>query len=302
MPELPEVETVKQALVPVVTGQVIRTLRLARPDLRWPMPKGLSDKVEGREMGMPYRRGKYILLPVKNAGTLLIHLGMSGAIRIHSTQPDFGTHDHVAMQMSSGNWWVFRDPRRFGHLDFIAEEGMSDAPDALSSSVSPDTQADALASADQIDRIDTHWLLAGMGPEPLSNHFNALYLSEAARTRSMPIKTFLLDQKIVAGIGNIYACEALFRAGISPKRQARTVAGKRAEKLVPAIQSVLQDAIAQGGTSLRDHVQPGGEIGYFVQSLSVYGRAGDSCFTCGDMVKQIRQSGRSTFYCSSCQR
>ena len=326
MPELPEVETVKSALEPIVTGQTIRTLRLARADLRWPMPEGLATLVEGRRMGRPLRRGKYILLPVDGVGALLIHLGMSGAIRIHHTKPEFGKHDHVAMEVSTGAvlpgalatgsaalidtqspngqitkhdsinrktdtetsaaagqqascWWVFSDPRRFGHLDLISDY-------------------DAAGGYAE----NTHWLLDGMGPEPLSNQFDAVYLSQALKQRSMPIKTLLLDQKIVAGIGNIYACEALFRAGISPKRKAATVAGKRAERLVPAIQSVLRDAISQGGTSLRDHVQPGGEIGYFVQSLSVYGRAGEACFTCQAEIKQIRQSGRSSFYCSSCQR
>ena len=326
MPELPEVETVKSALEPIVTGQTIRTLRLARADLRWPMPEGLAKLVEGRRMGRPQRRGKYILLPVDGVGALLIHLGMSGAIRIHHTKPEFGKHDHVAMEVSTGKvfsgaltpgsaapidtqspdgqtrtydtisrntdteigaaarqqtscWWVFSDPRRFGHLDLISDY-------------------DAANGYTQ----NTHWLLDGMGPEPLSNQFDAIYLSQAVKHRSMPIKTLLLDQKIVAGIGNIYACEALFRAGISPKRKAATIAGKRAERLVPAIQSVLREAISQGGTSLRDHVQPGGEIGYFVQSLSVYGRAREACFTCEAEIKQIRQSGRSSFYCSSCQR
>ena len=263
----------KQALVPVVSGQVIRTLRLARPDLRWPMPVNLAAQVEGRQMGTPYRRGKYILLPVKGVGSLLIHLGMSGAIRIYESMPAFGRHDHVAMEMGDKRWWVFTDPRRFGHLDLIPQ-----------------------------DKAEAHWLLKDMGPEPLSNHFTSIYLSNAVAGRVMPIKNLLLDQKIVAGIGNIYACEALFRAGISPKRKAQTISGKRADRLVPAIQSVLQDAIAQGGTSLRDHVQPGGEIGYFIQSLSVYGRAGEACTICGADVKQIRQSGRSSFYCSSCQR
>jgi len=309
VPELPEVETVKQALEPVVTGQTIRQLRLARPDLRWPMPEGLAQKVEGRRMGAPRRRGKYILLPVEGVGALLIHLGMSGAIRIYQSKPNFAKHDHVAMEVSAesstssnkalsatnmdqanmyqanmdqseSRWWVFSDPRRFGHLDLISD----------------------FDGSTEVKGDSEHWLLKGMGPEPLSSHFDTAYLSEALKTRTMPIKNLLLDQKIVAGIGNIYACEALYRAGISPKRKASSVVGRRAERLIPAIQSVLQDAIAQGGTSLRDHVQPGGEIGYFVQSLSVYGRAGEACHHCGAEIKQIRQSGRSSFYCSSCQR
>ena len=273
MPELPEVETVRQALIPLVQGRTVKTMRLARPDLRWPMPENLAELVAGRKVGMPWRRGKYVLLPIAGAGHLLIHLGMSGSIRIHDSDPDFGKHDHVSMQLDDGRWWVMTDPRRFGHIDKV-EEGAE----------------------------DTHWLLAGMGPEPLGNHFTAPYLAESLAGRTQSIKACLLDQKIVAGIGNIYACEALYRAGISPRRQAKSVVGKRAERLVPAIRAVLEDAIAQGGTSLRDHVQPGGEIGYFVQQLDVYGRVDQPCHGCGQKVRQIKQSGRSSFYCSSCQR
>ncbi len=261
------------ALAPFVAGKIVRELRLARADLRWPIPVGLADIVQGKKLGEPRRRGKYILIPVIGVGHLLIHLGMSGSLRFYDNQPAFGKHDHVAMGLDDGRWWVFCDPRRFGHLDLIRDQGE-----------------------------DKHWLLRNMGPEPLGNQFSPAYLSAALSGRRSPIKTALLDQKLVAGIGNIYACEALYRARISPSRIARTITGVRAERLVPAIRSVLRAAILQGGTSLRDYVQPDGQIGYFVQSLCVYGRAGEACAVCGSAIKQIKQSGRSSFYCSSCQR
>lgn len=277
MPELPEVETVRRALVPALEGRYVRTAHVGRPDLRWPLPPHLAERLGGRRFGALRRRGKFLLLPLDGDETMLMHLGMSGSVRIHKTDPQIGKHDHMILEMSDApdrsdapSWIVFNDPRRFGWIDLYAGE--------------------------------THPMLADMGPEPLGNSFSAGSLMAALTGRSGPIKTALLNQQIVAGIGNIYACEALFGAGLSPRRKAGTVRGARAERLVTAIRTVLQRAIEDGGASLRDHVQPGGEIGYFVQRLSVYGRAGEPCHNCASGIRAITQSGRSSFYCPACQR
>ena len=276
MPELPEVETVRRALAPAMEDRQILHAHVGRPDLRWPLPDQLASRLEGRAVGRLQRRGKYVLLPLDQGETMLLHLGMSGSIRIHQAQPPIGKHDHIVLTMGSGmanaaqSWIVFNDPRRFGWLDLY--------------------------------RGEVHPMLGGMGPEPLGNSFSADYLVAALAGRKGPIKTALLDQALVAGIGNIYACEALFMAGLSPRRKAGTIRGGRADRLVAAIRSVLASAIEDGGTSLRDHVQPGGEIGYFVQRLTVYGRDGQLCGTCGATIRRIIQSGRSSFYCPDCQR
>jgi formamidopyrimidine-DNA glycosylase len=240
------------------------------------LPDRLASRLEGRVVGGLQRRGKYVLLPLDQGETMLLHLGMSGSIRIHQAQPPIGKHDHIVLTMGSGmanaaeSWIVFNDPRRFGWLDLY--------------------------------RGEVHPMLVDMGPEPLGNSFSADHLVAALAGRKGPIKTALLDQALVAGIGNIYACEALFMAGLSPRRKAGTIRGGRADRLVAAIRSVLASAIEDGGTSLRDHVQPGGEIGYFVQRLTVYGRDGQLCGTCGATIRRIIQSGRSSFYCPDCQR
>ena len=276
MPELPEVETVRRALAPAMEDRQILHAHVGRPDLRWPLPDRLASRLEGRVVGGLQRRGKYVLLPLDQGETMLLHLGMSGSIRIHQAQPPIGKHDHIVLTMGSGmanaaeSWIVFNDPRRFGWLDLY--------------------------------RGVVHPMLVDMGPEPLGNSFSADHLVAALAGRKGPIKTALLDQALVAGIGNIYACEALFMAGLSPRRKAGTIRGGRADRLVAAIRSVLASAIEDGGTSLRDHVQPGGEIGYFVQRLTVYGRDGQLCGTCGATIRRITQSGRSSFYCPDCQR
>ena len=274
MPELPEVETVRRALVPALEGRRVRTAHVGRPDLRWPLPPRLAERLTGRIFGPLRRRGKFLLLPLDGDESMLMHLGMSGSVRIHDRQPEIGRHDHMVLEMEEGGegaaWIVFNDPRRFGWIDLF--------------------------------RGDTHPMVADMGPEPLGNGFSANGLMAALAGRRGPIKTALLNQQIVAGIGNIYACEALFGAGLSPRRRADTIRGGRAERLVSAIRTVLQRAIEDGGTSLRDHVQPGGEIGYFVQRLSVYGRDGEACHSCGSRIRAITQSGRSSFYCPACQR
>ena len=276
MPELPEVETVRRALAPAMEDRQILHAHVGRLDLRWPLPDRLASRLEGRVVGGLQRRGKYVLLPLDQGETMLLHLGMSGSIRIHQAQPPIGKHDHIVLTMGSGmanaaeSWIVFNDPRRFGWLDLY--------------------------------RGEVHPMLVDMGPEPLGNSFSADHLVAALAGRKGPIKTALLDQALVAGIGNIYACEALFMAGLSPRRKAGTIRGGRADRLVAAIRSVLASAIEDGGTSLRDHVQPGGEIGYFVQRLTVYGRDGQLCGTCGATIRRITQSGRSSFYCPDCQR
>jgi len=272
VPELPEVETVRTALVPVLQGQRIKSVRLTRTELRWPLPENLASRLAGMTCTHLRRRGKYILATLGNGQTLLLHLGMSGAIRLYDRKPDFAKHDHFSVEMVSGTWFVFSDPRRFGHIDLLS------------------------AGAE-----DTHPLLRNMGPEPLSNSFSAAYLDSCLYGRRQPIKTALLDQKLIAGLGNIYASEALFAAGISPRRLSCNIPGQRAARLAPAIVTVLTKAVAAGGTSLRDHIQPGGEIGYFAQQLQVYGRTGAPCYRCARPIKELRQSGRSGFYCPSCQ-
>ena len=276
MPELPEVETVRRALAQAMEDRQILHAHVGRSDLRWPLPDRLASRLEGRVVGGLQRRGKYVLLPLDQGETMLLHLGMSGSIRIHQAQPPIGKHDHIVLTMGSGmanaaeSWIVFNDPRRFGWLDLY--------------------------------RGEVHPMLVDMGPEPLGNSFSADHLVAALAGRKGPIKTALIDQALVAGIGNIYACEALFMAGLSPRRKAGTIRGGRADRLVAAIRSVLASAIEDGGTSLRDHVQPDGEIGYFVQRLTVYGRDGQLCGTCGATIRRITQSGRSSFYCPDCQR
>lgn len=273
MPELPEVETVKAALSPLVDGRQIAYVRQMRDDLRWPLPERLSQRLEGRRCGTAFRRAKYIFIPLDGEEYLLIHLGMSGAIRIYDQQPEFAKHDHISVQLDTGQWFVFSDPRRFGHIDLIAQS-----------------------------QLESHKLLHHLGIEPLSNRLSGDWLANRLKQKNTSIKSALMDQRIIAGLGNIYVCEALFKAGISPRRKAYTIGIGRATKLVEAIQHVLRQAIAAGGTSLRDHVQPGGEIGYFVQQLSVYGRADKPCAVCAEPVKLITQTGRSSFFCSKCQR
>ena len=273
MPELPEVETVKAALLPLVEGRTIQHVRQMRSDLRWPLPERLADRLTGRRCGTAYRRAKYILIPLDGHEVLLIHLGMSGAIRIYEHEPKFAKHDHISVQLDTGQWFVFSDPRRFGHVDLISDS-----------------------------ELETHKLLRHLGIEPLSNMLSGDWLANRLAGKTAPIKSALMDQRIIAGLGNIYVCEALFKAGISPRRKAGSIKAGRAEKLVRAIRDVLTLAIASGGTSLRDHVQPGGEIGYFVQQLSVYGRAELPCVSCRTPLKHITQTGRSSFYCPNCQR
>ena len=279
MPELPEVETVRRALAPVLTQHYVTAAFVGRDDLRWPLPKNLAGQLVGRQFTNVDRRGKYVLMHLDQQDILLLHLGMSGSIRIYDTPPSLGKHDHIMLTVAASptaaarHYIVLNDPRRFGWVDLFSATHQ-----------------------------DQHKLLRHMGPEPLGNAFSAAHLQTVFTGRQGPVKNALLNQQLIAGIGNIYASEALFHAGVSPRRKAATIVGKRAARLAAAIVKTLRAAIEDGGTSLRDHVQPGGEIGYFVQRLAVYGRDGQACQACTTPIKLIVQSGRSSFYCPRCQR
>ncbi|WP_170372422.1 bifunctional DNA-formamidopyrimidine glycosylase/DNA-(apurinic or apyrimidinic site) lyase [Ruegeria arenilitoris] len=283
MPELPEVETVRRGLAPAMEGVVIERADVNRPDLRWPFPERMAERLTGQRVERLRRRSKYILADLSGGETLLIHLGMSGRMTVsgdplgqfvhHHSMPQ--KHDHVVFHMANGARITFNDPRRFGAMDLMPT-----------------------ATAEQ------HKLLTVLGPEPLSNEFNETYLIEAFRGRATPVKAALLDQRIVAGLGNIYVCEALYRARVSPRRKAGQISAGRVGALVPVIRTVLAEAIEAGGSSLRDFRQADGELGYFQHSFDVYGREGQPCRTegCGAEIRRITQSGRSTFYCAQCQR
>ncbi|HTZ78786.1 MAG TPA: bifunctional DNA-formamidopyrimidine glycosylase/DNA-(apurinic or apyrimidinic site) lyase [Stellaceae bacterium] len=277
MPELPEVETVVRGLAARMTRHRLERLDLNRGDLRWPIPPGLKAKTEGRTIDALTRRAKYIVIHLDDGGALLMHLGMSGRMMIFergSNQPP-EPHDHVVFTLDDGTSIRFNDPRRFGMLDYVRREALGQ-----------------------------HKLLAGLGPEPLGPEFTAAHLYAALKGKRTPLKAALLDQQVVAGLGNIYVSEALYHAGLSPRRLARTVTPERAERLVAAIKSVLQRAIAAGGSSLRDYVQASGELGYFQHEWAVYGREGERCpgCDCKSGIRRIVQSGRSTFYCAKRQR
>jgi formamidopyrimidine-DNA glycosylase len=279
MPELPEVETVMRGLRARLEGRTIRAVQVARPDMRWAFPAGLAQRLTGARVVGFRRRAKYILMRLAGGDSVLIHLGMSGRMVVERAGSGFATpHEHITLETDDG-WRIgFVDPRRFGSVDLIPTAGE-----------------------------DAHRLLAGLGPEPLADGFTPAALSASLAGRVTPIKAALLDQRTVAGLGNIYVCEALYRAGISPRRLAHSVAGVRSERLVPAIRDVLTEAIAAGGSTLRDYVQPGGEIGYFQHAFRVYGREGEACEACPGPpvcagIRRVVQSARSTFYCPRRQR
>jgi formamidopyrimidine-DNA glycosylase len=279
MPELPEVETVMRGLLARLQGRLITRAVLNRADLRFPFPVGLAEQVKGARITGFRRRAKYILVRLDTGQSLLLHLGMSGRMVLGPAHPNAPVlHEHMVLETDDG-WRVgFVDPRRFGAVDLMAT-----------------------------DAEDSHRLLAGLGPEPLSDEFSTIALSAMLAGRRTPIKAALLDQRNVAGLGNIYVCEALFRARISPRRSAHSVVGGRAARLVPAIKATLTEAIAAGGSSLRDYVQPSGELGYFQHAWKVYGRVGLACEHCPGLpvcagVRRIVQSGRSSFYCPRSQR
>ena len=292
MPELPEVETVRRGLAPAMEGVVIDKADVNRPDLRWPFPDNMAERLTGRRIERLRRRSKYILADLDSGETLLVHLGMSGRMVVSGdptenglaehmpgqfvhTHPAPEKHDHVVFYMANGARITFNDPRRFGAMDLL------------------DTAT-----------ADAHKLLATLGPEPLGNDFHQDHLVKAFKGRMSPVKSVLLDQSCVAGLGNIYVCEALYRAKIHPARKAGRISAGRISTLVPIIRDVLSEAIDAGGSSLRDFRQADGELGYFQHNFDVYGREGELCKTpdCGQPIRRIVQSGRSSFYCAQCQR
>ena len=278
MPELPEVETVRRGLKPVMEGATIVQAEINRPDLRFPLPHDMKLRLEGATVQTLRRRSKYLLADLSTGETLLIHLGMSGRILIsgrtlgefYHDHPAPQKHDHVVLHMSNGTRITFNDARRFGAMDLM--------PTATAAN---------------------HPLLAQLGPEPLGNDFNETYLAQALANRKTPIKSALLDQHVVAGLGNIYVCEVLFRARVHPARQAALTP---AAPLVPLIRAVLTEAIAAGGSSLKDYRQTDGELGYFQHRFQVYDREGEPCPVCATPIERLVQSGRSSFYCPNCQR
>src|SRR5215470_11359468 len=293
MPELPEVETVRRGLQPVMEGAKILHAEARRKDLRFPFQKDFVARLTGQTVTGLGRRAKYLMADLGSGDVLLMHLGMSGSFRVqkpdeaktpgefHHPRGKDAAHDHVVFHMSSGAEIVFNDPRRFGYMKVIAREALDAEP-----------------------------LLRGLGPEPLGNQFDAGMLARSCAGKATTLKAALLDQRIVAGLGNIYVCEALYRAHLSPKRRASTIAKRsgapndRAKQLVDAIKAVLTDAIKDGGASLRDHRLTDGELGMFQHHFRVYDRAGERCRTagCKGVIKRIVQNGRPTFYCAVCQK
>jgi formamidopyrimidine-DNA glycosylase len=292
MPELPEVETVRRGLAPAMEGVAITRVEVRHRGLRWPIAKDFEKRLGGATVDGLGRRAKYILADLSTGDVLVMHLGMSGSFRIDRDVQDskvFGefhherskdvAHDHVVFHMANGRTVTFNDPRRFGSMKIVARA-----------------------------KLDQEPLLKAIGPEPLGNAFDAVMLAAACAGKKTTLKAALLDQRVVAGLGNIYVCEALYRARLSPKRLASTLADRkggpneRALALVDAIKAVLNDAIKAGGSSLRDHRQADGSLGYFQHNFSVYDREGQKCPGCKGVVKRIVQNGRSTFYCPACQK
>jgi formamidopyrimidine-DNA glycosylase len=292
MPELPEVETVRRGLQPAMEGKRFVKVEVRRGDLRWPFPKDFAQRLKGSTVTGLGRRAKYLLADLSSGEVLIMHLGMSGSFHVSREQDEHlggyyherqkqAAHDHVVFHMSSGGIVTFNDPRRFGSMKLVAR-----------------------------DKLDTEPLLQSLGPEPLGNAFDAAMLAHACKGKKTSLKAALLDQRIVAGLGNIYVCEALHRALLSPKRLASTIADRkgepneRAERLVDSIKAVLNAAIKDGGSSLRDHRLTDGDLGMFQHNFRVYDREGERCRTpgCPGTVKRIVQNGRSTFYCPTCQK
>lgn len=292
MPELPEVETVRRGLEPVLAGRRLLRVEQRRPDLRFPLPADFPRRLQGQRINSLSRRAKYLLAALDGGEVLVMHLGMSGRFTIRhdvATAPgrfvhDTGgdpVHDHVVLHVEGGATVTYNDPRRFGFMDLVGEGD-----------------------------LDRHKLFAGLGPEPLGNRFDAGYLAAKAAGRRTDLKAFLLDQRVVAGLGNIYVSEALYRSGLAPGRSASALADRhlrptaRCDRLVGEIRRVLLDAIAAGGSTLRDYRRTDGALGYFQHAFRVYGREGEPCVTpgCTGVVRRRVQAGRSTFYCGTCQR
>ena len=283
MPELPEVETVRRGLQQSMQDQKIIRAEVNRPDLRWPFPPNMAQRLTGARVLRVLRRSKYILLDLDTQETLIVHLGMSGRMLVsgqkigefYHEHPASEKHDHVVFHMENDTRVTFNDARRFGAMDL--------APTA---------------------EVEMHKMLSSLGPEPLSNYLDDTYLAAALAGRNTPIKSALLDQRLIAGLGNIYVCEVLFRAKISPMRRAKDLSKSQVGSLVPIIRTVLEEAIEAGGSSLKDYRQTGGELGYFQHSFHVYDRESEPCkhAGCGGTIARVSQSGRSSFYCPTCQR
>ena len=269
MPELPEVETTRRGIAPHLVGRSVKRVVVREPRLRWPVPDHLNRILRGATFTEAGRRAKYLLLDT-DRGTLMVHLGMSGSLRIMPADAPPLFHDHVDIILDDGQCLRYHDPRRFGSMHWLQS-------------------------------LD-HPLLNALGPEPLSDDFDGAYLHQLARKRRAPVKQFIMDGHVVVGVGNIYANEALFLSGIHPRRAAGRIARARLDVLADAIKTVLSAAIKQGGTTLRDFVGGDGEPGYFAQRLNVYGRSGQACRNCSEVLKEIRLGGRSTVFCPRCQR
>ena len=283
MPELPEVETVCRGMKLSMMDRTIKSVEIRRPDLRWPFPNNMKDRIAGKAISSITRRAKYILVGLDSHETIIIHLGMSGRILIDNKtsvgflhhKKAFGKHDHVTVYLDNDVTVTFNDARRFGAMDLVSTKD-----------------------------LNGHWLIKNIGPEPLGNSLNTTYLQRVLKNKSVNIKTALLDQRLIAGLGNIYVCEILYRAKVSPKRKAKNLSKKSIDKLIRVLRIVLLEAIDAGGSSLKDHRQTSGEIGYFQHNFTVYGRKDQNCLDddCHAVVKRITQGGRSTFYCPNCQR
>ena len=275
MPELPEVETTRRGIEPHLRGQRIVRVIVRHPQLRWPIPVDLPVLLEGQEISAVHRRAKYLLMPFEH-GQLIMHLGMSGSLRIVPAGSAVQKHDHLDIELSSGQVLRYTDPRRFGAV--LWQPQTPTEPQAI------------------------HALLADLGPEPLTDDFDGAYLFERSRGRAAAVKTFLMDGHIVVGVGNIYANEALFSAGIRPDRAAGKITLPRYERLAEEVKFVLARSIKQGGTTLRDFVGGDGKPGYFKQQLQVYGRGGEACSVCGGVLEEVRLGQRATVFCRRCQR
>ena len=281
MPELPEVETVRRGLSPAMTGQRIVRAEARRADLRFPFPARLAERLAGARIVNLGRRAKYLVAELDSGEALIMHLGMTGRFTVsdgkiggfvHDAGKD-EKHDHMVMELENGVRVVFNDARRFGFFEMWP-----------------------------VGEIDSYPAFAALGPEPMSNEFNGPYLRAVFKGKKTPVKAALLDQRVVAGLGNIYVCEALFRSGISPKRLAGSLGADRTERLAGAVRRVIDEAIAAGGSSISDFAATDGSLGYFQHGFQVYGREGEACVSCSRVVRRLVQSGRSTFYCGTCQR
>lgn len=273
MPELPEVETVARGLSPAMVGRHVVNVTHNREDLRFPFPSDMAQRIEGQAITSISRRAKYLLFHLSSGDVVLAHLGMSGKMLINPLDEyEAQKHDHVLWELDDGNLFIFNDARRFGMIDIVSKSDISD-----------------------------HQLLSSLGPEPLSDSFDASYLAEQLKKRSCDVKVALMDQKLVVGVGNIYACEALFMSGVSPFMEAKK-AVKHADALVANIKTVLSAAIDSGGSTLRDYVRSDGDIGYFQHKFSVYGHENSPCFVCETPIIRQVQAGRSTFFCPTCQK